>query len=62
VKDITAALVDVLKGQGITSQRELLEEMLKAYEVANPETFNQARKLLELKQEASKIIYKGAQQ
>lgn len=59
-KDLATALVDVLKGQGvITSQRELIEEMLVVYEAANPEAFKQARKLLALKAEAFKV-FEGA--
>jgi len=56
VKDLTTALVDILKEQGIASQRELIEDMLKTYETVNPEAFTQARKLIELRNETRKLF------
>ena len=52
-KDTLTALVDVLKGGAISSQRELLEDMLVVYEKEHPETFKRARRLLAIKQEAA---------
>ena len=47
IKDMTEALV-AIKVNGVTSQHELLKDMLTTYEEKHPEVFKQARKYIEI--------------
>jgi collagenase-like PrtC family protease len=58
LKDTLEALVDVLKEEGVSGQRELLERMVDAYRQARPDVFEQAEKLVALKHEARNIVYR----
>lgn len=52
VEPATKALTDELvslKVNGIGSQRELLEDMLRVYEAANPGAFDTARNIMKLR-------------